>query len=86
MFQKAVIKKIVGATVGSGGVLTLLLGLHGDIKADIKSAIARIGTAEDKVIMLETKELERDRRFLRTMQRFEKKLDKIDDKLDALRK
>ena len=85
MFEKEVVKKIAGATVGGSGIVALFLALHGDIKAEIKLAIDRIGLTEDKVIMLETQEIERDKRFLRTMQRFERKLDKIDDKLDKLK-
>lgn len=73
------VKKASKVGVGGASVLSLFFLFHGDLKASIKTLGDRLSYTEEKVIKLEVQEIERDKRFLRTMERFEKKLDKIDD-------
>lgn len=79
--DKEKLKKVATAGTGGVGIVGIFFMLHGDIKAEIKTALDRIGKTEDKIIMLETQEIERDRRFIRTMDRIERKIDKINERL-----
>lgn len=82
--DKERLKKVTAAGTGSIGIVSLFFALHGDIKAEIKSAMSSIGATEDRVIKLETQEIERDRRFITSMERIERKLDKIEEKIDRM--
>ena len=79
------VKSVSKAGLGGASIVTIFLMLHGDIKAEIKSALNRIGVTEKKVIKLETQEEERNNRFLKAVERFENKLDTIETKIDKLK-
>ena len=82
--DKDLLKKmgITGASTLS--ILSFVTYLHQDAMARMEKNASDIRSNTEKNIVLETKDAERDRRFLQYMSRIENKLDRMNDKIDRL--
>ena len=82
--DKEKLKKVAAGTGGGVGIVTIFLMLHGDIKAEIKTALNKIEDTVSRVTVLETQELERDRRFIHSQDMMIKKMDRMENKIDKI--